>query len=56
MASVVKLAAQEFHGGIVQARRDNGEAILFNSLFKRVSGGCVTQNTLAAPQGIVMPG
>jgi len=50
MASVVKLTAQEFHGGIVQARRDNREAILFDSLFKCVSGVCVTQDSLATPQ------
>ena len=44
MASVVKLIAEEFHGGFVQARRDNGKAILFDPLFKRVSGVRVAQN------------
>jgi len=51
MASVVKLTAQEFDGRNVQARRDNGEAILFDSLFKRVSGVCVPQDSQATPQG-----
>jgi hypothetical protein len=50
MASVVKLTTQEFHGGIVQARWHNREAILFDSLFKRVSGVCVTQDSLSTPQ------
>jgi len=45
MAGAVKLFVEEFHGGFIQARGDNGEAILFDPLLKRSGAGVsVAQN------------
>ena len=50
MASVVKLFAEQFYRGFVQARGDNGEAIFFDPLLKRIGGVSVAENHVPISQ------